>query len=80
MCLSMFVIIGVRTEFSKLGEFRSLIAYHVKLMALTAVATTTTKRSISSILGIREPSVISASPDKANVCYGVKGVSFISQN
>ena len=35
MCLSMFVVIGVtffRREFSKLGEVRSLIPYHVKMM------------------------------------------------
>ena len=70
MCLSMFVIIGVRTEFSKLGEFRSLIAYHVKLMVLTAIATATKKRSISSILGIREPSVISASQIKQTCAMG----------
>ena len=65
-----------RREFSKLGEVRSLIPYHVNMMAMTATATTATRRRIISILGMRDPSVIAISPDKSNICYWVKkGVS-----
>ena len=76
MCLSMFVVIGVTFLEGSSVEVRSLIPYHVKMMALTATATAATGRRISLILGMREPSVISASPVKANVCYWVnEGVS-----
>ena len=65
-----------RREFSNLGEVRSLVPYHVKMMALTATATVDTRRRICLILGMREPSVIATSPDKTNLCYWVKeGVS-----
>ena len=65
-----------RREFSKLGEVRSLIPYHVKMMTMTATATAATRRRIISILGMREPSVIVSSPDKASMHYWVKeGVS-----
>ena len=76
MCSSMLICCNrgdfFRREFSKLGEVRSLIPYHVKMMALTATATAAPRRRISLILGMREPYVISASPVKANVCYWVK--------
>ena len=38
-----------RREFSKLGEVRNLIPYHVKMMTLTATATAATRRRISLI-------------------------------
>ncbi|KAL5489364.1 hypothetical protein EMCRGX_G018451 [Ephydatia muelleri] len=61
-----------RNEFSKLGEVRSLIPSHVKIMTMTATATKDTTKKVISILGMDNPIIVAATPDKANVFYCVR--------
>ncbi|KAL5503641.1 hypothetical protein EMCRGX_G010620 [Ephydatia muelleri] len=61
-----------RKEFQILGEVRSLIPPHVNIMGMTATATTTTRDRVISTLGLINPVVVSASPDKPNISYAVR--------
>ena len=61
-----------RTEFSHLGEVRSLIPDHVNVMALTATATKTLRSDVCKLLGVPDPHVVTVSPDKSNVILGVE--------
>ena len=60
-----------RTEFANLGEVRSLIPEYVHIMALTATATTKSRRDICKILSMRNVSIVAVSPNKPNVKYTV---------
>ena len=51
---------------------RSLIPSHVHVMALTATATVATRDTVVKILGMNSPTIVSASPDKPNICYAVR--------
>ncbi|KAL5479301.1 hypothetical protein EMCRGX_G022804 [Ephydatia muelleri] len=61
-----------RQEFKYLGAVRSLIPSHVHVMALTATATVATRDTVVKILGMNSPTIVSASPDKPNICYAVR--------
>ena len=50
-----------RTEFSKIGEVRSLINEEVRVMALTATATKSSRKKIRETLGMAKAIVISES-------------------
>ncbi|XP_065901618.1 ATP-dependent DNA helicase Q1-like [Dysidea avara] len=56
-----------RTDFSKLGELRSLIA--VNVMALTATATLDTLKVVKERLSLHDPAVIGLSPNVPNILY-----------
>jgi len=58
-----------RKEFSHLGEMRSVLPTAVNILALTATATRTMRRDILKTLGMTDPLVITASPDKPNVKF-----------
>ena len=60
-----------RRAFSRLSEVRSIIPNSVKLMALTATATRSTRSSICQILGMSEPSIVAVTPNRSNICYSV---------
>ena len=60
-----------RRAFSRLSEVRSIIPNSVKLMALTATATTNTRRSVCRILGMVQPSIVALSPNRVNIHYSV---------
>ena len=60
-----------RTEFSNIGEVRSLLPNGVHLMALTATATKQTREDICRTLGMINPVVIADSPNKPNIKYSV---------
>ena len=60
-----------RTEFSHLGEIRSLLSSSVHVMALTATATKTSRRAICRVLGMQAPLIISESLNKPNIKYSV---------
>lgn len=60
-----------RKEFSHLGELRSLLPRHVKIMALTATATKQLRKSVITILGMKKTSVVSVSPHRQNIIYSV---------
>ena len=60
-----------RREFSHLGEVRSLVPDRVNLMALTATATKSLRSDVCKLLGVRDPHVVTVSPDKTNVILAV---------
>ena len=60
-----------RKEFACLGEVRSLIPPSVRFLALTATANVASRKAICGTLGIRNPVVISQSPNKLNIYYQV---------
>ena len=62
-----------RKEFANLGDVRSLIPETVRIMALTATATKSTRRDVTKILGMVHPVVVAVSPNKPNIKYVVKG-------
>ena len=62
-----------RKEYSRLGEVRSILPHNVHVMALTATATRTLRRDVCDVLGMENPVLVSASPDKDNIKYVVAG-------
>ena len=60
-----------RREFSHLGEVRSIVPDHVKMMALTATATVTTRASIIRSLDMQKPVLVYVPPLKDNIIYAV---------
>ena len=60
-----------RKEYSRLGEIRSILPQTVNVMALTATATKTLRKDIAELLGMKNPVVVSVSPDKRNIKYMV---------
>ena len=61
-----------RLEFARLGEIRTLIPSEVRVMALTATATTTTLREVITCLCVCDPTVIYPPPTKSNIMYSCK--------
>ena len=61
-----------RTEFAKLGEVRSLIHESVRIMALTATATKSSRRKICQTLGMVKPDIIAVSPNRPNIEYKIE--------
>jgi len=59
-----------RTNFSKLGELRSLVTVHV--MALTATATSDTLKVVTECLSLDDPAVIGLSPNLPHVFFLVE--------
>ena len=57
----------------RLGEVRSILPHNVHVMALTATATKTLRRDVCDVLGMENPVLVSASPDKDNIKYVVAG-------
>lgn len=55
----------------RLGEIKSLLPRHVRIMALTATATKSLRSSVTCTLGMENPVVIAISPCKANLTYNV---------
>ena len=60
-----------RKEFSKLGEIRSLLPDNIRIMALTATASQTTRKVVCRMLGMVDPAYIIKSPDKPNIFFNV---------
>ena len=50
-----------------INEIRSLVHSHVRLMALTATATIKSRKEICHALGMKNPVVVSQSPNKSNI-------------
>ena len=60
-----------REVMGRLGEVRSLLPEHVKIMALTATATKMVQTYVANTLGMEKPIVIALSPCKANLIYNI---------
>ena len=59
-----------RTEFSHLDEVRSIIPETVRVMALTATATKSTRKFINS-LSMQMPEIVYVPPTRENIMYAV---------
>ena len=59
------------TTIKRIGEIRSLISDRVNVIALAATATRKLQKCIEDILGMNKPALITTSPCKANIMYGV---------
>lgn len=60
-----------RKEVSHIGELRSVLPKHVRMMALTATATKTLHDAVVKTLGMDNLVVVSESPDKPNIVFSV---------
>ena len=58
-----------RKEFTHLSELRSILSDRVHLMALTATATTTTRKYIIDNLCMQKPAIVYLPPVKDNITY-----------
>ncbi len=59
------------TEFSHLGEIRSIIPEEINVMALTAMAILSTRKFIIRNLSMTNPTVAYTPPVKYNIAYYV---------
>ena len=55
----------------RLGEVRSLLPSHIKVLAMTATASKSLRQEISEIIGLVNPLVIAVSSCKPNIIFGV---------
>ncbi len=60
-----------RTEFSHLDEIRSIIPDTVRVMALTATATKSTRKFIINSLSMQMPEIVYIPPARDNIIYAV---------
>ena len=60
-----------RTEFTHLGEIRSIIPEDVHVMALTATATLSTQKFVIQSLSMQDPAIIYIPPVRNNITYFV---------
>ena len=63
----------------RLGEIRSLLLHHVRVMALTATATKSVQSSVACTLGMDKPVTIALSPCKVNLVYNVGRFTSVSE-
>jgi len=61
-----------RKEFSELGDVRCLIPESVRIMALTATATRSTRQAVVKVLNMVHPKLVCISPNKTNIKYHVR--------
>ena len=54
-----------------IGEVRSVIPNHVRVLTTTATATKTTLEVVQNKLFLQAPNVVSLPPEKANIVYEV---------
>ena len=63
----------------RIGEVRSLAPPSVNVMALTATAKKSLREEITTILGMKSPKIIAASPSKPNITYIIKSYDSIKE-
>ena len=71
-CYPLYRGASFRSEFSRIGEVRSLIPRGVNVMALTATATRSTRRRIIQSLCMENCYIVFKNPLKSNIMYEVK--------
>ena len=72
----MYIIFDYRGEsfrevFLQVGELRSLVLPNVKVMALTATISQSSRLFVQRLLGMHNPNAFTISPCKANIVYSV---------
>ena len=60
-----------RKCYGQLGELRSILKTSTSVVALTATATTSVRRTIVESLGMRNYGLIEESPERSNIKYVV---------
>ena len=60
-----------RTEFSHLDEVRSIIPETVRVMALTATATKSTRKFVINSLSMQMPEIVYVPPARENIVHAV---------
>lgn len=60
------------------GEIRSLIPRDVRMVALTATATSKLRAQVALTLGMTDELVVSLSPCKANIMYSVRSMTTVA--
>ena len=60
-----------RTVFAEIGDLRSLIPTRVKVLALTATATTETFYVVTKRLAMSQPILVALPPYRKNIAYGI---------
>ena len=64
-----------RAAYRRLGDLHSFIPTDIPFVALTATATTMTRRTITASLRMKNPTTVSLSPNHNNIRYSVQCVS-----
>ena len=75
----MLFILGARVVLLRVGEIRSLLPKKANVLALTAIATTTLRKHVISILGMKDPQIVSICLFKGNIVYDVKDYKSVSE-
>lgn len=72
----MFIIIirgdKFRVAFAKLGDLRSALPLHVKILVLTATATHSTLKVVTERLCMQNPVIVGLPPHRKNIFYRVQ--------
>ena len=68
-----------RKEFLLIGEARSLVPDNVRMMALTAIATRSTREEVCRRLGMVKPVLVTESPNRTNIKYTIKSAENIEE-
>ena len=55
-----------------LGEIRSLVPPHVRILGMTATISRSSRELVQKLLGMYDPQVIALSPCKDNIYYSVQ--------
>ena len=74
ICFSVFIDIrgdDFRTAFAMIGELRSIIPDHVRILALTATATYSTFQTVKDRLSLQNPVIVGLSPNRPNIFLSV---------
>ncbi len=61
-----------RVAFAEIGNLRSLIPEHVKIMALTATCTLETLQVVKDRLSMKNPNIIALCPQRPNIFYSTR--------
>ena len=65
---------GFRKEYAEIGEIRSLVPPGIHVMALTATASSSTRKAVIRILGMKNVAIVNQPAVKSNICFHVSQI------
>lgn len=68
-----------REIFLHLGEIRSLVSPHVRILAMTATISRSSRELVQNLVGMHAPQVIALSPCKENIYYSIQSCESITE-
>ena len=68
-----------RKDHTRLGDVSSILSATVNVMALTATATKTLQEEICTVVKMKNPTIVSVSPDKPNITLYVSPFTTIDK-